>query len=342
MNKIINIEPGLTFDDVLIVPSHRYSPHLKSRKDIDLRTNIEIGTPKNWSLAVFNNPLIPANMSSIISRPLVDFCLEQKSLVVLDRPNLYNPEFQNLPIFYSIGHKDCDNLEEIYKNNSRMLGFNLELAHLTSFVGHSALTKLQKFKNSSHFAIMAGNVATPQQVEVLLNYNVNFIKVGVGAGSVCTTRTQTGVGYPQLQAILDIKSNQEIIDHPNKTWALISDGGIREPGDMCKALAAGADFVMAGGIFAGTDLTQQTEYYGMASSKGKEISGIDSSSFIEGAIQQTGNRGKTEDVFNSYMDGLRSAISYSGNSSLHFYKHSAKFTKVTPSTTKENKLFKWS
>ena len=186
-------------------------------------------------------------------------------------------------------------------------------------------------------SIIAGNVCTFEGASRLFAYGADIVKVGVGGGSACTTRIKTGCGYPQLAAIAEC----------SEAGPIIADGGIRYYGDAAKAIAAGANAVMIGGLLAGTDCTpaweegrigKTMEFRGMASKRAREsCGGFHGNS--EGISTQvvTKAQGSTEAVVGNLMEGLRSAMSYSGCASLEEFKLKAKLVKVTRSTMGENK-----
>ena len=168
--------------------------------------------------------------------------------------------------------------------------------------------------------IMAGNVATPEMVqELLIEGRADIVKVGIGPGSVCTTRRMTGVGYPQLSAIVECADAA----HGNKGH-ICADGGCRTPGDVVKALGAGADFVMLGGMLAGSDECEGQwsvegdkkvmRFYGMSSREAQERHHEGMKEYIapEGRCVEVPGKGPVRDVLREVTGGLRSACAYVG------------------------------
>lgn len=167
--------------------------------------------------------------------------------------------------------------------------------------------------------IIAGNVVTGEMVEELLLAGADIIKVGIGPGSVCTTRVKTGVGYPQLSAIIECADAAHGLG-----GQIISDGGCATPGDIAKAFGAGADFVMLGGMFAGHDesggeLIEQDgkkfkQFYGMSSetAMNKHAGGIAEYRASEGKTVQVPYRGKIETTVKDILGGIRSSCTYVG------------------------------
>jgi GMP reductase len=168
---------------------------------------------------------------------------------------------------------------------------------------------------------MAGNVATPEMVqELLIQGRADIVKVGIGPGSVCTTRKMTGVGYPQLSAIIECADAA----HGNKGH-ICADGGCRSPGDVAKAFGGGADFVMLGGMLAGTDECEgewvisdgrkvAMRFYGMSSQEAQEkhLGGVKEYCAAEGKSVEVQYKGAVSDVLREVLGGLRSACAYVG------------------------------
>ena len=221
----------------------------------------------------------------------------------------------------------------------------VDIAH-----GHSegAVTAVRKLKeNFHHVELIAGNVATAEGVADLISAGADAIKVGVGPGSVCTTRIVTGSGVPQLTAIMDCAKSAGKIP-------IIADGGIKNSGDIAKAIAAGASAVMIGGLLAGTDespgfmVTRHGARYkiirGMASlganlsRKEKEKSERDLNDYVpEGVEAMVPYRGSAMDVISQLVGGFRSGMSYCGATSIKEMQTKAEFIKMTSAGMKESK-----
>ena len=183
-----------------------------------------------------------------------------------------------------------------------------------------------------------GNVATPEMVqELLIEGRADIVKVGIGPGSVCTTRKMTGVGYPQLSAIIECADAA----HGNKGH-ICADGGCRAPGDIVKAFGAGADFVMLGGMLAGTDecdgqwttvngRKQSLTFYGMSSREAQEKHGERVKDYVaaEGKCVEVVYKGPAKDVLREVMGGLRSACAYVGADRLKDLSKCCTFVRCT-------------
>jgi GMP reductase len=192
-------------------------------------------------------------------------------------------------------------------------------------------------KNYSQYIIIAGNVATREITEeLILNRGVDIVKVGIGPGSACTTRLKTGVGIPQLSAIIECADAAHGVG-----GRIIGDGGITCPGDMAKAFCAGADFVMVGGQFAGHDQNpgvlitdkdnkQYKSFYGMSSTHAQEkhYGKAEKYRASEGRVLQIPYKGDLNDTVYDYLGGLRSTCTYIGASSMREMSKCATFVIV--------------
>lgn len=193
---------------------------------------------------------------------------------------------------------------------------------------------LLKLKNVYDFDIVAGSIATHKAAQDLRDWGADALRVGVGGGSVCETRIRTGIGVPQLQSILDIGWTGNI--------PIISDGGIRYPGDAAKALVAGADSVMIGSLFAGTeeapgevfiggqwpDNKRFKVYRGLASATTK-IKYTGAVSNVEGASRMVENRGPVHTIVNDIVEGIQSSMSYVGARNISEFRANAHFIGIT-------------
>jgi GMP reductase len=178
--------------------------------------------------------------------------------------------------------------------------------------------------------LIAGNVVTGDMTQELILAGADIVKVGIGPGSACTTRMMTGVGYPQLSAIIECADAAHGLG-----GHIIADGGCREPGDVAKAFAGGADFVMLGGMFAGHDESggelieeegkKYKLFYGMSSDTAmkKYYGGVAEYRASEGATMKVAYKGAIEETVKSVLGGLRSTCTYVGASTL---KHLTKRT----------------
>ena len=253
------------------------------------------------------------------------------------------PMLQNLAVSSGSGSADFDKLQDIIKNIPELKFICLDVAN--GYSEHFVLFVKQVRNAFPKHTIMAGNVVTGEMVEELILAGADIIKVGIGPGSVCTTRKKTGVGYPQLSAVL------ECMDAAHGLGGhIISDGGCTCPGDICKAFGAGADFVMMGGMLSGHDqcggevVVKQNgrkvkQFYGMSSetAMNRHHGGVAEYRASEGKTVEVPYRGDVEPTVLDILGGLRSACTYVGASKLKELPIRTTFVRVTQQT---NEIFK--
>jgi IMP dehydrogenase len=219
----------------------------------------------------------------------------------------------------------------------------VDVAHgHAKLVNQTIRTLRQKYNDN--IVIIAGNVATYAGADYLAAAGADVIKVGIGGGSVCTTRIKTGFGVPQLTAIMMCRQ----VDR-----ALIADGGIKTPGDAVKALAAGADFVMLGGMLAGSEETPgETKYRqnpnggqipfkvfrGMASKEAQEdfMGSMAEWKTAEGIAIEVVVKGSVIEIIRDVMGGIRSGMTYCGAATIKDLQRKAQFMTITPAGAKES------
>lgn len=239
------------------------------------------------------------------------------------------------------GNQDLEKAERIFQNHPSLKFLCIDVAngyseHFVAFVKKARET----FPNK---VIMAGNVVTGEMVEELLLAGADIVKVGIGPGSVCTTRVKTGVGYPQLSAIIECADAAHGIG-----GQIISDGGCTTPGDVAKAFGAGADFVMLGGMLAGHDESggevverdgrRYKQFYGMSSSTAmdKHAGGVAEYRASEGKTVEVDYRGPVEQTVQDILGGLRSTCTYVGASRLKELTKRTTFIRVAE---QENRVY---
>ena len=237
------IKESLTFDDVLLIP--QYSSVLPSD------TNISLDLTKNISLQV---PFLSSAMDTVTESEMAIAMAKEGGIGIIHR-NL-NIKSQTKEIIrvkkkkLIVGAAVGTNYEDIERARS-LIDSGCDLIVIDTAHGHSkkvinTLLKLKKI--NSKIPICVGNIATGEAAKRLYNSGADIIKVGIGPGSICTTRMVAGIGVPQISAIMDVKRALK-----SRKVKIISDGGIKFSGDIVKALAAGADAIMMGSIFAGTE-----------------------------------------------------------------------------------------
>jgi GMP reductase len=323
----------LDFDDVMIVP--KFS-ELNSRSQVNLEkefvfTNKLSEFPIKWT----GVPIIAANMDTTGTFEVYKVLSKYKMLTAMNkfytlqdyedaikRGIGLNPDYFMVSTGISIDN--YNNLVDILqKIPCRWICIDVANGYMSSFFNFCKLVRV-KFPDK---IIVAGNVVTPEMVEKLLDEaDVDVVKIGIGPGSACLTRMKTGVGIPQFTAINKCRNNY-----------IISDGGIKTPGDMVKAFGAGADFVMMGGAFAGHDenpgeiVEENGEkyklFYGMSSKHAmvKYYGKMNDYRASEGTVLKIKYKGKLEDTVNDYLGGLRSACTYTNSPTLKDFAKNVEF-----------------
>ncbi|HQZ50500.1 MAG TPA: GMP reductase [Chitinophagaceae bacterium] len=240
---------------------------------------------------------------------------------------------ENIAISTGTSTADAEKLDLILKENTSLRFICIDVANGYSekFVDFVKSTRA-KYADK---VIIAGNVVTGEMVEELLLAGADIIKVGIGPGSVCTTRVKTGVGYPQLSAIIECADAAHGLD-----GQIISDGGCKVPGDVVKAFGGGADFVMLGGMLAGheesggelieKDGKKYKQFYGMSSetAMNKYAGGVAEYRASEGKTTEIPYRGNVADTVQDILGGLRSACTYVGAKSLKELSKRTTFIRV--------------
>ena len=229
--------------------------------------------------------------------------------------------YDYIAISTGTGKNDSKKIAEIFEANPQLKFICIDVAN--GYSEHFVNFVQQTRKQYTDKVIIAGNVVTGEMVEELLLAGADMIKVGIGPGSVCTTRVKTGVGYPQLSAIIECADAAHGLG-----GQIISDGGCKTPGDVAKAFGAGADFVMLGGMLAGHTESggelieingeKFKQFYGMSSTTAmeKHVGGVAEYRASEGKTVQVPFRGDVEATLKDILGGLRSACTYVGASRL--------------------------
>lgn len=329
----------LDFKDVLIRPKRST---LQSRKDVDITREFTF----KWSKRQYKGvPIIAANMDGVGTFEMAKAfsSVETKMSVALHKHyplNELTTFFDNndaSSVWYSIGmvQADQDKMMDFLKahpNTVEKICVDVANGYSEHFVEFVKRIRDQV----PDLTIMAGNVVTGEMVEELILSGVDVVKVGIGPGSVCTTRKMTGVGYPQLSAII------ECADAAHGLGGLIcADGGCTVPGDIAKAFGAGADFVMLGGMLAGHDQSGQEivedngekflQFYGMSSDTAmtKHKGGVAEYRASEGKTVKIPYRGDVSRTLQDILGGVRSACTYVGATSLKQLPKRTTFIRVT-------------
>ena len=341
----MKIDPDikLDFSDVLIRPKRS---ELGSRSEVSLDRTFKF---KNSPLTWTGLPIIVSNMDTTGTIEMAIALQKYKMITCLHKYYTYDqipPQDVLDKNYYAvstgIGERDLCNLDSIMqKIDPKFICIDVANGYSAKFLEVCKLVR-QKYPEK---IIIAGNVVTREMVEeLIINGGVDIVKCGIGSGSVCTTRLQTGVGYPQLSAVLECSDAAHGVN-----GQIISDGGVQVPGDIGKAFGAGADFVMCGSIFAGhlesggelieQDNTQYKIFYGMSSSNAmnKYAGGVAKYRSAEGKCVKLKYRGPIENTIDNILGGLRSTMTYIGAKQM---KHIAKCTSFIRVNNQVNNIYR--
>jgi len=325
---------AFTFDDVLLIPAYN---HYESRQHVDVSV-----TDRSGKLSL-KLPVMTANMDTVTESAMASWIGAKGGIGVLHRMMSIErnvEEFRRCTAraFVSVG-TSAEELERAEAlRDAGATHFVVDVAHgHAKYVGKT-LKRLREMLPDA--CIMAGNVATYAGADYLASVGADLIKVGIGPGSVCTTRLKTGHGVPQLTAIQDCARCDR---------SIVADGGIRHPGDVVKALAFGADFVMIGGMLAGTRPTpgerQQDaagnwvkSYRGMASREvaDEHHGGIAEWKTAEGVAVTVPYREDEDAIIADLVGGLRSGLTYAGSKTIRELQRKLNYVVITASGWRES------
>ena len=344
MNQVF--ETGLTFDDLLLVP--RYSK-INSRSEVDISSNL---TPQ----IRLQIPIISSNMSDITDAKMAITLGKLGSLGVLPRfvtpeeeaNNVQKIKKEKLISAAAVGCKkgEFERTEKLIKAGVDILVIDVAHGHMEQ---HIKMTKRVKMVFGKKVKIISGNVATYQGACDLFKAGADSIKVGIGPGSVCITRVETGFGVPQMTAIFEtVRAARKF----KKT--VICDGGMKSSGDIVKALAAGSSAVMTGRLFAGTKeapgkvITKNGKLYktynGSTSlnekiahlKKVRKVVNENYLNQIEGVESIVPYKGPVSEILEKYCSNIRSGFSYCGAKNIKTLWKKAKFMQITNNSLREN------
>jgi IMP dehydrogenase len=332
----LKIKKCIAFDDVLLVP--RYSD-ISTRQNISLESKLE----KNINFSI---PIISSPMDTVTEESMACAMGDEGGLGIIHRYNTIDRQStmveiasrsKNRHVGAAIGVSGdyIERASELYKSGARIICVDIAHGH-HSLMRHSLETLKNTFGTTMH--IMAGNVATLEAFNDLSDWGADSVRVGIGGGSICSTRIQTGHGVPTLQSIIDCS-------YSDRDTKLVADGGIKNSGDIVKALAAGADFVMIGSLLSGTEESPGDkisrdghvfkEYRGMASSRA-QINWRGRVASQEGVSALVPYKGPVKSVIKSLEAGIRSGLSYSGCRSINELQNYAEMIQQTSSGISES------
>jgi GMP reductase len=344
MTRIIE-DVKLDFQDVLLMPKRS---GLASRAEVQLIRTLKFKHSKHVYEGV---GIIVANMDHTGTMKMHDAVMQSGLTTALHKfysvghlTDFFCYEKLQQP-FYTMGVTDEDYLKfkKVWSDLSEDWRPKYVCIDVANGYSHNLARMVGRMREAySHLVIMAGNVVTGDMVYDLLEKGADIVKVGIGGGSVCTTRRVTGVGYPQLSAIMECADAA----HGREKGLICADGGITCPGDVAKAFAAGADFVMCGSLFAGHDecdgeivesfidmgVTKQRfmKFHGMSSKEAMDqhYGGTSSYRAAEGKEVQVPYKGPVIETVQEILGGLRSSCTYVGATQLKHLPKCATFVKV--------------
>ena len=342
MNKVTK-RTFLTFDDVLIRPGKS----LSSRNSADYASYYR-------GVGDIQHPIIPANMDTIAGIDLCYAQLKSGGIAILhrfmsigDRTHIWDRLGRESRMFISVGINEEEGVATLYEYGIR--NFCIDIAHAHADSVAKTLKQIKKLGKDT--VVIVGNIATIEAFDFLVKAGADIIKVGIGPGSHCTTRIVTGCGVPQLSAILELAQHRDDISREGvKSIPIIGDGGIKNSGDITKALAAGADYIMTGSLFAGCDETpgdivswkdksKWKVYRGMASKDAQVGWKADQDAekiVAEGESSLVPYRGPFASRLHQLLGGLSSGMSYVGAHSIEELHSKAQFVRTTAHAVVEN------
>lgn len=322
---------SLSYDDVLILPRNSA---VVSRADVD--TSVTFGPYK------LQLPIISAPMDTVTGDTMVRTLAKLGGIGTLPRGNMdesltlcerYTKE--NIPCVYTVGLKNgFAQARQLHERGAKVILIDVANG------GQETVKRLvSEIKEKLDMVVIAGNIATFEQAEDYKKFGVDIARVGIGPGGLCTTRVKTGIGMPQLTAVLEAVETG---------IPVIADGGIKSPGDVAKALAAGAKVVMIGSLFAGTDEApgeveivdgkQMKQVRGQASAEYMKDNNIPLADHrtAEGIATLVQTVGSVIPIVHDISGGVRSSMSYVGAQTLAEYYERAIFNPISSSTQREN------
>ncbi len=333
-----SINESLTFDDVLLLP--QYSDVLPSQTNISLKLTEKI---------LLKVPFLSSAMDTVTESKMAIAIAKEGGLGVIHRNleikqqarEILKVKKKKLFVGAAVGTNkdDIERTRHLIDNGCDLIVIDTAHAH-----SEKVIKMLASIKKLCKIPICVGNIATGKAAKKLYDIGADIIKVGIGPGSICTTRMVSGVGVPQISAIMEVKKALK-----NKKIKIISDGGIKFSGDIAKALAAGADAIMMGSIFAGTEESPGKKfkikgkiyknYRGMGSIGAMSAGSANryfqqnyknKNKFVpEGVEGRVVYKGDVSKIIYQLQGGLRSSMGYIGAKKLDQISRNAKFIKIT-------------
>ena len=330
---LINDDIKLDYSDVLIRPKRST---LTSRFDVEVEREYAFKhSQRSWT----GIPIMASNMDTVGTYRMAEALYKHNMITCLAKHcntdgfwkwagDRTSRSSKYCCVMGGISSKDMKNTQEIYKSKEAFfIGLDVANGYTISFV--DAVKRMRDLEPDA--TIIAGNIVTADMTQELILAGADIVKVGVGPGSVCTTRIKTGIGMPQLSAVI------ECADAAHGMNAhIIADGGCNTSGDIVKAFAAGADFVMIGGMLAGHDecdgelIDGKMNFYGMASESAMDRHSVPNREYrgVEGKTVSVNYKGSVDDTLIDIISGVRSACTYVGAARLKDLSKCATFVRV--------------
>jgi IMP dehydrogenase len=336
------MKTALSFDDVLLVPGFNA---IESRSDVTLETDV--------AGVHLHLPIIAANMPSVCEYYMADAVGAAGGIGIIHRMQSIGSQCDDVAMNAQFKTGAAIGIGEDWKVRAEsLMGAMATLICLDVAHGHQerVMDVALEFLDTYDSPLIIGNIATAeaavdfaQQISNIDHSRV-ALKVGVGGGSVCTTRIKTGFGVPNLHSVVDVS---RALLHIDSDISIIADGGLKSSGDIVKALAAGADAVMLGSLLAGTkeapgDVIKDDKtglkykVYRGAASYGAKAAHFGEAEYVEGAERLVPYKGPVIKTLNSLADGIKSGLTYCGVDSITDLKHEAEFVRITEAGFKES------
>ena len=325
---------AITFDDVLLIPSYN---HHESRRIVNISSTDRLGK------LTLSLPIMSSNMDTVTESTMANFMQSKGGIGVLHRFLTIDENIEEFKacqgqVFVSVGCSSAELERAEALRDAGALFFCVDVAHAHAKYVGKTLKHLRQLLGTR--CIMAGNVATYAGADYLASCGADIIKAGIGGGSVCSTRIKTGFGVPMLTCIQDCARADR---------SIVADGGIRTSGDIVKALAFGADFVMIGGMLAGTTPTpgevitnpegdRVKRYRGMASREAQEafLGQMHEWKTAEGVCADVPYHDTQDLILADIIGGLRSGLTYAGSDTISELQRKLNFVQVTPAGRQES------
>lgn len=340
--ELDTLTSSICFDDILLVPK---KSNVNSRKDLSVYSTF--GNPKNSAAWInIDNPIMMAPMEFISSDEMIKQIIDFGGIAFIQR---YQPiesrvsQLQKLSkevskverLGFAISSEECKD----YNFISKILSYGIKIILIDTALGHNEIC-INAVKNlrsivDNKIHIMTGNVSSYEAYKDLMDAGADSVRVGIGGGAACTTRITTGHGVPVLSSIIDIF--KQIKD--DEINGIISDGGIKDTGDIVKALGAGASAVMMGSMFAGHRECDSKKFRGI-SSQSTQLNMSDGTKkplHVEGAEGTLWDKGPVENTLNMIVNNLKSGLSYSGAGNLVDFRKNCKYILVSAMSMAESR-----